>query len=284
VKVVDAQVHIWERDSDAWPWDPAFRTSVPAAVVRLFSEATVSAEQLITMMDAAGVDAALLTSPGLYGDDHRYAQNAAARHPGRFGVVGPVTLETVDVTTRIAHYRDDAWGVGVRLILYPDAVPRIDADAYLPLFAAAERAGVPVFLTAMGMLAEVGTVARRFPGLPLILDHLGLAMVGADADRLSMVPQVLALAPLENVALKCSRVPELARTPYPFADLWPHLHALIAAFGIKRLMWGSDITAHGAASYDDALDYLKATDELSTGEKEWILGRSLRRVLDWPRS
>ena len=284
MRVVDAQVHIWERDSDVWPWDPAFQTAVPAAVVRLFSEATVSAEQLITMMDATGVDAALLTSPGLYGDDHRYAQHAAARHPDRFGVVGPVTLETADVTTRIADCRDEAWGVGVRLILYPDAVPRIDDDAYLPLFAAAERASVPVFLTAMGMLSEVGTVARRFPGLRLILDHLGLAMIGADADRLSMVPQVLALAPLENVALKCSRVPELARTPYPFADLWPQLHALIAAFGIERLMWGSDITAHGAASYAEALDYLRATEELSTGEKEWILGRSLRRVLDWPRS
>ena len=66
----------------------------------------ITAERLIGMMDAIGVDAALLTSPSPYGNDHSYAFDAADRFPGRFGVVGPIKEpESADVEDRVRAFK-----------------------------------------------------------------------------------------------------------------------------------------------------------------------------------
>jgi hypothetical protein len=46
-------------------------------------------------------------------------------------------------------------------------------------------------------------------------------------------------------------------------------------------MWGSDQTVFDH-DYGETIDVIRATDELSAGEKAQILGGSLRRVWDWP--
>ena len=56
---------------------------------------------------------------------------------------------------------------------------------------------------------------------------------------------------------------------------------MIEAFGVERLMWGTDafIFDH---PYDEALDFLRASDEIGPYEKEMLLGGALRRVMGWP--
>jgi predicted TIM-barrel fold metal-dependent hydrolase len=98
-----------------------------------------------------------------------------------------------------------------------------------------------------------------------------------------MLPDLLALARFGNVAVKCTNAPSLSHEGYPFADLWPHLHAVLAAFGPERTMWGSDITMHlGDVTYAQAVDYVRQSDQLSESEKALVLGRTLRRILRWP--
>jgi L-fuconolactonase len=281
MEVIDAQLHAWIPDTRAYPWDDAFAESVPAEVVDRFQRAHVPIDRVVALMDATGVDAALLTSPGLYGPDHRYAFEAASRYPRRFGVVGPLTPEMPDLAERIATYREQPWGAGIRLIVYANGEP-VARPKYRVLFAAAQAAGVPVFITAMGMLREIASVAREFPDVSFVLDHLGLSMVGVDADRSSMIPDLLALARFPNITLKCTRAPEVLSTgPYPFDDLWPALHQILDAFGANRVMWGSDITQYPEVTYAEALDFIKETPELSASEKELILGKALRRIVDW---
>ena len=41
------------------------------------------------------------------------------------------------------------------------------------LWAAAERAGVPIAMLATDSLADIGKIAERHPGLRLTIDHLG---------------------------------------------------------------------------------------------------------------
>jgi predicted TIM-barrel fold metal-dependent hydrolase len=65
--IIDAQLHAWLPDSDRYPWDRK-----KAAKGRL-GDLYVSAEDLLIMMRAVGVSAALLTSPAQYGDNHEYA-------------------------------------------------------------------------------------------------------------------------------------------------------------------------------------------------------------------
>jgi L-fuconolactonase len=281
--IIDAQVHAWAPDGPEYPWDREFCGQVPADILARFRNDGVPAEQVVEWMDRAGVDAALLTSSRIYGSDHRYAFAAAERHPGRFAVVGPAVPGSPDVDEVVARIHEHPHGIGVRLIVYP-ADPDLSSALYGPVYAAAERLGVPLFLTPVQRLRSVPDLVRAHPSLVVVLDHLGLTSPDEPGpERLRMLPDLLRLAEFDTVAVKCTGAPELSRREYPFDDLWPSLRRVVDAFGAGRVLWGTDFTQHrDELTYEQALDYLRLTSELADDEKELILGGAAQRLLGWP--
>jgi predicted TIM-barrel fold metal-dependent hydrolase len=90
------------------------------------------------------------------------------------------------------------------------------------------------------------------------------------------------LAKYENVYVKFSGAPTWSREPFPFADVWRHVEPVFEAFGVRRLMWGSDFTHLGARiPYADAVGFVLATPTLSRSEKEALMGGTLERVFRW---
>jgi len=104
----------------------------------------------------------------------------------------------------------------------------------------------------------------------------------AYGDAFAAIGGLFPLARYENIAVKVTSLPLLSREPFPFRDGWPHLLAVIEAFGVERLMWGSDAFVFGHP-YGEAIDYLRDSVELGAHEKEMLLGGALRRVWGWPR-
>jgi L-fuconolactonase len=140
-------------------------------------------------------------------------------------------------------------------------------------------------LYATGRLDDVAFIAQTYPGAQLAVDHLGLApapSIPAGPTPFAELPAVLALARYENVAMKLTGAPVLSLEPFPFRDLWPHLHRMVEAFGPERLMWGTDWTrATRLVAYDELVRYFTETDELGPTDKELILGQSCRRIFKW---
>ena len=63
--------------------------------------------------------------------------------------------------------------------------------------------------------------------------------------------------------------------PFAYRDLISQLRRVIDAFGIKRLMWASDYTVTvDHHTYAESLFCLRCADQLSEGDKEWILGKT----------
>ena len=63
------------------------------------------------------------------------------------------------------------------------------------------------------------------------------------------------------------------------------LRLCIDKIGLERVMWASDYTqarAETNQTWAQTLYYLLDSDQLSSNEKEWLLGRSVRRSLSWP--
>ena len=97
--------------------------------------------------------------------------------------------------------------------------------------------------------------------------------------------QLLTYAKYPNVAVKWGHAPRLSREPFPYRDLLTQLRRVIDAFGVKRLMWASDFTVTtDNHTYAESLFCLRCSDLLSNNDKEWVLGRSVRKILDWPRA
>lgn len=290
-EIVDCQVHIWQRESPARPWDPAYGTGGPSAAAHRArsAEHTVSFEDMVAGMDAAGVRAAVIVTTILYGWDNGYSLEAHAAHPGRFAVMGRVEPFAPGVEDRVRAWAAVPGAVGMRIVATtPAQREEITAGRMGPFFAAAERARVPVAIYAPRFLRELVPVVERHPDLTLLLDHVGLPqppLMEPDPERFQRLPDLLALARYPNVVVKLSAAPTLSLEPYPFADLWPHIHAIVRAFGPERVLWGSDWTrALPVVSYRDQVRFMTETRELSAADKEQIMGGSLRRLLSWGRS
>jgi predicted TIM-barrel fold metal-dependent hydrolase len=92
---------------------------------------------------------------------------------------------------------------------------------------AAERAGLPVALMAARFLPKKDEVAQRYPGLELILDHLGRPSgITPLPERWANLPEVLALARFPNVAMKAAGAPSYSDQPYPFRDIHDNLRRI----------------------------------------------------------
>src|SRR5262245_23443098 len=83
-KVIDAQVHLWKAESEDWKWVPGLRPQMPEPF---------TIEKLVSLMDEAGVDRAVIVPPSWTGDRNDYALEAARRFPDRFAVMGRISLK-----------------------------------------------------------------------------------------------------------------------------------------------------------------------------------------------
>src|SRR5262249_6100260 len=148
-----------------------------------------------------------------------------------------------------------------------------------PLFAAAEKHKLPLFLFASGIASEVIPVAEKHPNLTLIIDHNGLPSpppMRLDDDPWTQLPSVLDLARFPNVAIKLTTPNALSKKPYPHDDIWPNVHKMLKAFGAERLLFASDFTRlrmgpgttergrrdTWAALYSDSVNSLRDTAEI----------------------
>jgi predicted TIM-barrel fold metal-dependent hydrolase len=245
-----------------------------------------SAESLLSMMKAVGVQAALLAQYSGLGSDNSFILSLVAGHPERFAAVGIIDSQPPAVTEQMAAWKRQPGAVGLRIpILNEDGAARLRAGWYEQELALAERAEIPMFIFCPSELATFRTIAVRHPDLHLVLDHLGLPTLGDEVGprALARLPDALSLADCKNVAIKISAAPIHSIEAYPYADLWPHLERIIDAYGPDRVIWGSDINRKGGMpySYADSLCFIAHSSRLTPSDKRLILGDSLRRWIGW---
>ena len=117
-------------------------------------------------------------------------------------------------------------------------------------------------------------LAERYPGLKLVLDHLGLKS-GKDvseATNYATFDKILALAKRPNVAAKVSAMPCYADDKtYPFKSVHPHIRRVFDAFGPQRTFWGTD-WSRLPCSYRQGVT-------MFTEEMPWLKGQDLDRVM-----
>ena len=272
---IDSQVHAYERNHPGRPW---------AGV--LHGPAEVTGDQMVAAMNAVGVDGALLVSPfSMYRYDASYALEVYAAHPGRFGLIKPVDPTDPAVADTIADWAARKGTVGVRIMLR-DEVSSDPADPGINrVLAAAARHQLPVNLLCWGRLEQVGGLAARNPQTTVVIDHLGLTqpfVPPGPAAPFADLPNVLALAAHQNIAIKISGAGTLSHEPFPYNDIWDPLCHIFDAFGFDRCMWGTDWTrAVAFLTYKEGVEAFRVTRRLSDRDRARLMGESLARIYNW---
>ena len=275
---IDVQVHAYERNHPGRPW-----------AGHLAGPASVTGDEMVSAMDAVGVDGALLVSPfSLYRYDASYALEVYAAHPGRFGLIKPVDTTDPHVADTIADWATTKGAVGVRIMLNQD-VSTDPADAGINrALAAAARRSLPVNLLCWGRLDQAAGLAARNPDTVLVIDHLGLQQPfrpPPPAEPWADLPKVLALASQPNIRIKISGACTLSHEPFPYNDIWDPVMRIIDAFGLDRCMWGTDWTrATELLTYKEGVAAFRVTKRLSDNDRAKLMGGTLERVYKWAPS
>ncbi|MFC8831520.1 amidohydrolase family protein [Streptomyces sp. NPDC057137] len=293
--IVDAQVHA-NRISPTWTT----------------SDYSGAADAAVATMNAVGVDAVLhdeysgvsadgrvlpgaLDQDGTWVSANPFAEAAARRYPDRFAYVTHVDEYDPALERRVAAIGSTPGCLGIR-VAKPRSqvvVDRVEAGDFDRLFAAAAEHRVPVFITMPQKPAALGPALTKYAGLAIVLDHCGVVFPAdtlSGPERDACLDPVLAMAGYENLHIKWCHIERLSADGFPFADGVRQLRRVVRAFGVARVMWGSDWTesidpnrSSKPSTWPQTLHYLLDSEEFTSAEKEWLLGRSLRTLLRWPQ-
>jgi L-fuconolactonase len=292
MQIIDSQVHILGPDGPDRPWAADFTATLGSgplaeATRKHFEKSVISGDQMLAAMDAAGVHGAVLVATSHYGWDNGYSLDAAKQAPSRFRVVGRVDPHAADLDSQVAAWAAEPLAVGLRLLVLTDTHREQLLGGHFDAFLdACRRHDVSVSVYPAGHLDALGSVIRRFDGVRWVIDHLGLSqppVLTPDPDRFERLPQLAALAEVANVSVKLSGMPTLSTEAYPYADLMAPLGLLIEAFGVERLLWGTDWTrTKSLLGYRENVTFLDDLGVLSGAERQAIYEDNARRLFAWP--
>jgi predicted TIM-barrel fold metal-dependent hydrolase len=274
VVITDAQAHIWDAETPERPWPEGGHARARSA--------SYSAEELIAEMNRAGIAAAVLVPPSFQGDSNETYLRAYRQYPARFRIMGRLNLADPANRGRMAQWREQPGMLGVRLTFSRgEQAQWLDDGTADWVWAEAEASGVPAMVFAPDLLDRVGEIARKHPGLKLVLDHLGMRTTVRDRDIDPVLDDLVQLARYDNVAVKASGLPSNVTDDYPHRSLQNRIRRVVEAFGPNRVFWGSDITRL-RGSYAQVRDlFLRELPFLTEDDLGWIMGGGLREWIGW---
>ncbi len=270
MRIIDPHVHVWKNDP-AFPW-PAENTSPP--------EEDYTAEMLLELMAANGVEQTVLVQVIHYRWDNSYVAHVIENYPDKFMAVGRVDPEDPANADHLSMWTEEYGLHGVRLSPSADAAgdwfrgPLMD-----PLFARAQKLRVPMLiLTKASRLLDLARLLEGYPDLDVCIDH----MADVHPDDAEGRAILMDLARFPRVYVKISHTWSISKQGYPWADTHGLVEEVYQSFGPRRVMWGTDWPVSlTKAEYPQPLSAVR--DEMkfiAREDLEWVLGKTVLQL--WP--
>jgi predicted TIM-barrel fold metal-dependent hydrolase len=275
--IVDTHVHIWEIDPPRYPVGPT------APGWKSEPDEPATADELIADMDANGVDRSVIVQTSWSTWDNGYMADSVVRFPDRFighGMIDPQDPHNAD---RVRYWMQKRGLVGFRFhpMYYPQEQILLTAQNG-PMWEelAASGAVVQFHMRAQDAV-QIAEIARRYPQVKLLLDHMGYPDLKAAREAFEPIVE---LARFDNVHVKISDVKGRSAEDFPFADIHPFIQWLLDAFGAERALWGTGYPGHHRSKHNwlTLADELRLVREgfsfLDDSQREQILGGTAARV------
>lgn len=274
LRITDSHVHVWAAEGSDPPWRPE---------LDFHPETVAPIEQLLMDLDAAGVADAVLVQPSVYSFDHAYLRRAIARAPGRVRGVMLVDPLDPDVGDVIRRTVGDPRITGLRMLPLRSDRGWFGPGAEPIWRAAADRALTMTFLVRPDQIPAVAPWAVRFRDVPVVIDHLGRPDL-SEAKGRTAIAELLGLASLSNVYVKLSAFGSVnaATSSEDTGPGW--LPMVTEAFGVDRVMWGSDYpwVLDTGTIRRSLSETAAALPGLSSRDAAAVFGGTTRRLFGFP--
>ena len=270
--IVDSHLHVWSGDFARYPFAEGRGEAEPAPV-----------ELLDETMAAAGVDRAVIVQPIHYLYDNRYVADCLRRFPGRFAAVGLIDQKAADAPEQLERLvREDGFA-GLRIHL----TSRVDDPAEWAtsdqdrLGRKAEELGASFCVHGPAAhLSPLEPIVARFPGVPVVLDHLGGVSAPTDDEGGRWLDYVTGLWRYANVYVKWTPQPHKSAETFPHRDTFDLYRRFFDAYGPQRVMWGTNFPGVlRSTGYGPSLELFQChLDFLSDEDRDWLLGKTAVEV------
>ncbi|CAM4016436.1 amidohydrolase family protein [Bordetella muralis] len=221
-------------DSQFHVFGPAERYPVRAGAAYEMPSATI--DVALRLHKLLGIERGVIVQATTYGADHQVVLDGlAAAGPNYRGCANAAVLaerddayiaQLHDAGVRGARFSRQGLGISMAPAAFDRAIARIRELGWYAKFQPEPD----------GMMAQV----QQFENLdiPVLLDHMGRAdpTAGANDPTLRKLQELLSRG---NFWVMLSLTEKLSRTGYPWDDVLPLAHALIAT-NSDRIVWGSD--------------------------------------------
>jgi predicted TIM-barrel fold metal-dependent hydrolase len=245
-RVIDSHVHVWG-DGKAFEFNMAPPIDLQGD--------KGSPETLLQLMDAAGVQGALIIQPINYQYDHSYLLDILRepRYQQRFKLMALMdpTLEEASYGECLLDGLKRQGFVGIRYnpYLFPPGEQMSGAKGVAWFRKAGELnlcigimcfKGLSLHYDDIVQLLTTGNGDRtEGEKTKVIIDHWGFFVQGGQVDEEAW-KQLLSLAAFPEVYVKISALWRVSVEPFPHLDLDHRLLQLVEAFGTNRLLFGTD--------------------------------------------
>ncbi len=276
MRVIDIHPHIISDDENRYPPAPLFGKRSDWS-----QERPCTVDTLIAAMDDAGVaKAAVVHSSTTYGFDNSYVVDGCNRFPDRLVAVGSVDVAADDAAPVIRAWVDQGLK-GLRIFTggsTKDFDPtELENPAAYPAWDVLGELGVPMCIqTGPVGLPQVTDLAKRFPKVNIILDHLGRPDV-LDGPPYANADSLFALSDMPNIYLKL--------TPRIFGDVTKgqasadtFFPKVAAAFGASRMAWGSNFPTSPGTLAEILATARAGLASLSQSDQDWVFGKTAQSL------
>jgi L-fuconolactonase len=232
--IVDTHQHFWDLAREPMPW----MRPEHEAIARPFAP-----DDLRPLLEACGIEATILVQAANTDADTDAMFEQAAAHPWIRAVTAWVDLSSSERTRARLHALQNEPGLrGIRHLIHEEEDPHwILRDRVLESLAIVEEHALVLELPCVfpHHLGDVAELARTFPALTIVIDHLGKPPLRSERmDDWSSLIRDAAGSP--NVAAKISGLYTTIATPWEAGHAREAVEISVDAFGPDRLMCGSD--------------------------------------------
>jgi L-fuconolactonase len=262
---IDAHGHAWA-PPDRHPW---VSEVLPGGATSL----VYTVEDYLADCETLDVDAAVLVATPIHGPGSPYTLECLREREDLYGVV-LVDVSAPDAGERARELLGTDRVLGFRL-----SADELRATPEAVWEALSDAGGHVNLMVAPEDYPDVARLAEEHPEVTFVLDHLGLFPGAegypADGEAFGAVRDVAARP---NAYAKVTHTPSSAR--YPFPDVHDHVAALLDAFGVERLLWGSDYVYHFKRVLPwQTVEFLESVPVLSARDRRRLLGENYAALL-----
>lgn len=239
-------------------------------------DASATPEHLLTCMDGAGVDFAVVVHPEPYQDDHRYLEHCLQVGKKKLKGTCLFFAEHEESVAQMPALVKKLAVVAARIHAYaPERLPPFGKPELRKLWKQTSDLGLAVQLHFEPRYAEgFEPYIKEFRDMTVIIDHLGRPFQGTPDEH----AVVVRWSRFPNTIMKLSAIPN--QRSYPHREIGPIIKQLTEAFGADRLIYGGGFGAEATpASYRAERERTRSyIAHLSDADQAKVLGGTAARL------